>query len=241
MGGKCFNTERLNKDKYNNTLSLFRMALLEHSINIEDIPYFRNKDSFGDIDVITTSEQIGNLGDMWVEILTSTLDKYSSTKTIAKQGGGVKSFLFDGAQVDLIYVPERVYSRTYDMLSWNDLSGFVGILLRSIGIKLSNKKGICVNINKNTNYSLSHTVFIELDLPIDIALELCGLSVTRFRKGFDTLEEIFDYVTDSPLYEYGMFSFENGNNKHRQRNKARGTFKAMLEFCSRYKYSKKCN
>lgn len=236
MGGKLFNTERINREKYDYTLNLFKQAMAEHNITVTDIPFFRQKDSFGDIDVITTSEQVGKLGNNWLETLTETLNKYSETETTGKQGAGVKSFKFNNTQVDLIYVPDSVYERTYQMLSWNDLSGFVGIVMRKLGLKLSNKKGIGIKLSKFTNYEIEgDDNWLYFDLPLEVAINIVGLDYERFLKGFDTKEEIFDYVTSSPYYSYGLFSYENGNNKHRQRNKERGTFKEMLEYCETHK------
>lgn len=236
MGGKLFNVERIGVEKHDETLAMFKEAMAEHDITIEEVPYFRTKDSFGDIDVITTSEQVGKLGDNWLETLTNTLSKYSPTETSGKQGSGVKSFKFNGTQVDLIYVRASAYKRTMDMLSWNDLSGFVGIIMRRLGLRLSNKNGIGVKLSRYTSYEIEGDKnWVYYDLPLKVAIELVGLDYSRFEKGFDTKEEIFDYVTSSPYYEYSLFSYENGNNKHRQRNKDRGTFKEMLEYCEKNK------
>lgn len=236
MGGKLFNVDRIGIEEHDKTLALFKQAMSEHDITIEEVPYFRTKDSFGDIDVLTTSEQVGKLGTDWVETITDTLSKYSDTETSGKQGAGVKSFKFNNTQVDLIYVPESVYQRTKDMLSWNDLSGFVGVIMRRLGLRLSNKKGIGISLSRYTSYEIDDSKnWLYLDLPLKVAIEIAGLDYSRFEQGFDTKEEIFDYLTSSPYYEYGLFSYENGNNKHRQRNKNRGTFKEMLEYCEKHK------
>lgn len=243
MGGKLFKTERFDRNTYDQVLSCFTKALSELGVSITDIPFFRTKDSFGDIDVITTSEEINHIvceDKLWSDVVLEKLKEYDPQCRIATgQGSGIRSFKFMDTQVDLIYVPKRAYQRTYDMLSWNDLSGFVGILMRSVGMKLSNKDGIGIYLDRNTTYDFNNNEVMYIqNASLSDALQLVGLSVEQFNNGFDTKEEIFDYVTSSPLYEYGMFSYENGNNKHRQRNKERGTFKEMLEYCETNKDNK---
>ena len=71
------------------------------------------------------------------------------------------------------------------------------------------------------------------DIELESILEWLGMDLEKYKIGFDTKEEIFKFLTDSPYYFNGLFSYENGNNKHRQRNKYRPIFKDMLEFCSK--------
>lgn len=240
MGGKLFNTNRIDRTEYDRVLELAKKAFNSIGVTVEEIPFYRNKDSFGDIDVITTSEQIDSIfyseKYSWVETIIKALQEYSDSevKVSSNSHSGYKCFLFNGVQLDLMYYPENTYKRNKDMLSWNDLFGFVGIMCRYFGVKLSSKKGVGISLNKYSGYNLEiQGQYNYYDIELESVLEWLGMDLEKYKIGFDTKEEIFKFLTDSPYYFNGLFSYENGNNKHRQRNKDRPIFKDMLEFCSK--------
>jgi len=60
--------------------------------------------------------------------------------------------------------------------------------------------------------------------------EFLGFDYERYLKGFDTLEEIFDWVINSKYFNYEKFLMDNLNHIDRKRNKKRATYQKFLEY-----------
>ena len=61
-------------------------------------------------------------------------------------------------------------------------------------------------------------------------LNILGLNTTVYKNGFDTYQEMFDFVISSPYFDKNLFLFENLNNKNRVRDKKRKTYNMFLEY-----------
>jgi hypothetical protein len=62
------------------------------------------------------------------------------------------------------------------------------------------------------------------------AFEFLGLSYEKFEQGFNTVEDIFDYVIGSPYFQKEAFYFENLNAINKKRNKRRANYKLFIEY-----------
>jgi hypothetical protein len=57
-----------------------------------------------------------------------------------------------------------------------------------------------------------------------------GFDYDRYLKGFDTVEEIFDYVVNSKFFNADGFMMDSLNHTDRKRNKKRATYQGFLEY-----------
>jgi hypothetical protein len=60
--------------------------------------------------------------------------------------------------------------------------------------------------------------------------EFLGYDYERFQKGFDTLEEIFEYVINGQYFDHSIFLMENLNHIDRKRNKKRKSYQEFLKY-----------
>jgi hypothetical protein len=238
-------------EEFNNVSQYIINKFKEYNIVVVVPPFYRSKSSFGDIDLLTTNEQLAAFDKDWRDVIIESFandghsficaDKTDSEQIqeVRKKSGGlpkgITSFLFDNQyQVDIIYVPETSFQRTLDVLSWNDVAGMVGDMLRTIGMRFSSKHGVGVEIGlgKHTNVWMPENAnsIYWFDCGFDVALKLAGLSVEQYKHGFDTQEESFDYIIGSELYYSRCIDFTNGNYEKRKRQQKRTTFIKFLEY-----------
>jgi len=86
--------------------------------------------------------------------------------------------------------------------------------------------GLYLTVYLNSNRK--ENIFISDDN--NKIFEFLGFDYNRYLKGFDTLEEIFDYIIDSKYFDSEMFDLENLNQKDRKRNRKRKTYNQFIEY-----------
>ena len=64
----------------------------------------------------------------------------------------------------------------------------------------------------------------------DQALEFLGFDSSRFAQGFNTIDDILDYVASSKYFCKDFFLFENRNHDQRKRDVKRPTYTRALEY-----------
>lgn len=71
---------------------------------------------------------------------------------------------------------------------------------------------------------------ILVTLDHDRTLEFLGLDPVVFNKGFDTIQDIFKFVSSSPVYSPEWYKLENISSIGRIRDKKRDSYRQFLEF-----------
>lgn len=220
MGGNALKntpTRRYQKDEYFK-LSDTIMRLLGSIETVKEfrlIPAYRQKESFGDMDILYT----GHINS--VDVIK---DVFNPNEVV--RNGDCISFDFRALQIDLIHTSTLDYSLCY--FSYNDLGNLIGKLARKIGLKHGHA-GLYFPARFGDHY------LKELLLTTDHnrTLELLQLDVDQFHRGFDTLEDIFDFVMASPYYDHESYKLENLNHVARVRDKKRTTYSAFLDYCKK--------
>jgi hypothetical protein len=69
--------------------------------------------------------------------------------------------------------------------------------------------------------------------------EFIGLDYNRFIEGFDTLQEIFDFILTSKYFNPDKFKFENLTGIDRKRNAKRKTYHQFLEYINNKQFDNK--
>jgi hypothetical protein len=68
-------------------------------------------------------------------------------------------------------------------------------------------------------------------------MEFLGLDPERKYHGFDTLEEVYDWIISSKYYNTELFLLDNLTQSDRKRNKKRPTFNKFLEYVKDIPYT----
>lgn len=72
--------------------------------------------------------------------------------------------------------------------------------------------------------------FISDDIPL--IFKFLGFDYDIFDAGFDTLEEIFEYVINSEYFDPAIFLYENLDHTNRVRNKKRDSYRQFIQYIS---------
>lgn len=227
MGGhamKNYGVERLTKEQYDEVLSALTITLPYKTVAI---PSYRAKDSFGDCDLLTTA--------------TDEAFEKSLSKDFAllgkKKNGSVTSYAlkysnFPPFQFDLIKAREDSFKFHYNYLSYNDLGNLIGRVAAAFGFKFAHNglyllawydhKGeersvVRVKEEAKTNDHAEHRMEKLFISNFNEALEFLGFDSLRFAQGFDTVDDILDFVASSKYFCKDFFLFENRNHDQRKR------------------------
>lgn len=128
-------------------------------------------------------------------------------------------------QVDLIYVRDEEMDYALGYYCWNDCGNLMGVIAKHMGLKFGHK-GLSLPVNIGNRYG--GEVLISLDF--QKSLEFLGFSYERWAKGFDTMQEIFEYVSSSSRFDPALYLMVNRNHSARTKDKKRPTYTGFLEF-----------
>lgn len=183
-----------------------------------EIPSYSRKDTFGDLDILCTNIN-KDIFDKVLHLFDQP-DHYHNTNVL--------SFLYKNLQVDLISMKPEDYHTAFIYYSYNDLGNLIGKIFHKFGLKYGHR-GLVMPLRDEDNSSHKFSEIIISKNP-DKIFDFLGLSYSRFLYGFARLEDIFQFVVDSPYFDPDVFSFENMNNTARVRDKKRSTYNAFLEY-----------
>lgn len=233
MGGNVFKekTRRYNRDEYL-TLELEVMGILSESIftnyvnsinllsHLRPIMAYATKPSFGDMDILVNSEY---LLPNYIDII---VDAFKLDETEYHKNGNVLSIVYKQFQIDLIVTARRYFESSAEYFAFNDLGNLVGRLSKRIGIKYGHEGSIIVV--KDGDHVLGE---IFLTPKTSDLYKLLGLDFSVYQNGFDTLEDIFKFVSSSPYFNPDIYLLENRNSVSRVRDQKRKTYREFLEYC----------
>lgn len=255
MGGNALNkvnASRINLEQYNEVkkdLEVKFNSYLELEFTI-DVP---GKNDFGDIDMLymiknTINDTIENNDNdkKSFDIVKLIQNIYNPIEIV--QNGPVCSFAYYLSeenkyfQVDLIMVEDLLMSRFY--FSYGDLGGIIGRLTQHKSLTYGSKGlWVCPNqetINKilslkEINLQVNKDQIIKSIIPNIILTnkpekicEYLGLSWEDWLNGFNSKEEIFEWVILSPWFE--LDSFRALDYEHRHRVNSRPMYLEFLKY-----------
>lgn len=226
MGGnalKFYQTRRVDKTEYLELVKLVQDKLLNCFNNSGlVIPCFRNKTDFGDLDLILDSSV---LPENWLKILLKEFNIEKNTQWI--KNGNVVSIGVNNFQVDLIITPHKYVLSSLNYFSYNDLGNLLGRIFHKLGIKFGHK-GLSLIIRYNNSGHILKE--IELTQDYNIILDILGLSYDKFLKGFDNIEDIYDFVCESKYFDKEIYLLNNRDHTSRVRDKKRTTYNNFLKY-----------
>lgn len=236
MGGNALKntyTRRYDREEFDK-LSHELIGMLEKDFKRVAMPlFYKNKPSFGDADILISMEGCNyNMRDY--------ITAHFKPNEIF-HNGNCWSFDYKELQIDLITVSGEDFDSNYNYLSYNDLGNYIGKLAHGFGLKYGQEGLTYDHYFKGANIG---RILISKDY--DKIYEFLGLSYDRWKKGFDELEDIFKFISESPYFNWEYLQLENNNRVNRERDAKRKSYMAFLEYIEanckddnhRYEYQK---
>lgn len=226
MGGNALKnctTRRYSKQEYWKLVVdvLQKLGKLFPTSKQDNIIAYKNKSDFGDLDVLIESD---TLPSNWVEKLIETFNPKEWVRN-----GNVVSFEYEEFQIDLISTPRNEYYTSMKYFAYNDLGNLLGRISNSLGFKLGHD-GLSYTWKDGTYHFKTVVICTEWRVICDFL----GVSYGLYCKGFETLEDIFKFVVDSPFFCKDIYLLENRNNYARTRDRKRPTYNAFLKWIESY-------
>lgn len=219
---------RLTLSEFDRVQSAVISTLRELGIRSLTIPFIKSKTDFGDIDIIVIDERIDKMdNNTCLSIIHDNIDKFFCNDDLYIKNGDVVSILYEGKyQIDFIKVNADVAQYTQAYLSHNDLGNLLGRCIKRFNVTHA-MDGLFYDHYMNNK--AHRTRFLLSNDPHQV-LRILGLDIEKFKSGFNTYEEMFDYVMSSKYFNPELFKFENLNNRNRVRDRKRKVYNMFLDY-----------
>jgi hypothetical protein len=213
MGGhalKTVQTVRLKKDDFlkiqQKVIDIFKF----HEIIIDFIPYLRDKEDFGDLDVLWSNENNPEIN------MFEFIKKYfKPTETVVNSD--VISFDLDNFQIDIIKVSNIKFAKFY--FSYADFGSIIGKTVKKYNMSFGHN-GFFSNV-ETTSFLLTDNV-----------LEFCKFINIDFEiwKNIKTKDDLFQFIISSRFFNKENFKPNMFNYAYRKRIKQRPLYLEFLKF-----------
>jgi len=223
MGGNIWKDKsvRLPLKEYKQLLADVKNMLYEDVVldqnELQEIAFIKNKEDFGDLDLLLTTR---------FEHKNSLLKLLKNRQLLYSVNGDVVSFLYNNFQVDIIFINHESLDYAKNYFSWNDAGNLIGRMIKQLGFKHGHEGLYYVNRQSTTR--ILSTTLVSKDY-LD-SLRILKLDINKFLKGFDTKEDLFNWVISSPYFNPEIFKFENLNHTNRVRDRKRATYNSFLQY-----------
>ena len=222
MGGNALitvETRRYDRDEYFELEAevLLKLRAALPTCRVEAIEAYHTKPSFGDMDIIVENKNNAK------KILNRKLSEWKIKEIVKNRD--CWSIAYGDFQVDLIFMEEEYFSSTLNYFSFNDIGNLLGRVSRQYGFKLG---------HRGLNYVLMRKTSLLKDINVTNdymqALEFIGYDSERYKQGFETLEDMFEFVINNSHFDPDIFLLENRNYVARTRDSQRKNYSAFLKY-----------
>jgi len=179
--------------------------------------FYRNKQSFGDADLIVSTEGFN------YNVREYIIATFNPTEIF--HNGNCYSFDYKELQVDLITLAPEHFDSNEMYLSYNDLGNFIGRIAQGFGLKYGQEGLWYEHYFKGMNIGR-----ITISKDYREIYDFLGLSYETWEKGFDDLEDIFVYISTCKYFNWEMFQLSKLNKINRERNLKRKSYMSFLEW-----------
>lgn len=214
-------TRRYTREEFD-TVSAELLNILKNDVYNVAIPlFFKNKESFGDIDIICALPKMFNksMGDYITETFKPNEIFHN---------GNCWSFDYKEVQVDIITVaPEDFYTNQM-YLSYNDLGNFIGRLAQSFGLKYG-QEGLWYK----HKFKGSYIGVVPISKDYNKIYSFFDLDFSKWEEGFNELEDIFEFIYQSKYFNQDNFQLSQLNKINRDRNAKRKSYMSFLEWMAK--------
>ena len=222
-------------------ISILSARMLEAGLELlpRKVIAYREKADHGDIDLIVpdglrdllTPPQIAKLlSDHYgVEIPCAYHGQDEPDPTVIQKTSmislGVPLEEGGRVQVDLIWVKDHELGYAEGYYAWNDLGNLVGEIKKKMGLKFGHK-GLTMMVNMGNRYG--GEVMISQDFKATV--EFFGYDHARWARGFDNLQQIFEFAASSSLFDPDVYLHEFRNSNDRAKERKRSTYSGFLDY-----------
>lgn len=186
------------------------------------IPYYRNKQSFGDLDILVSSDCKTRKMDI-VRALHSVGPTFNNGNVLSLGIQLSNSRVF---QVDLISVPYTDLEIAEFYFSYNDLNLLTGRLAHKLGLKFG-FDGLVLKIRTESGHK---GLDINLSKDPRRIYNFLGYDYDRYLQGFNELQDVFEFVSSSKYFNPAVFDYSELNHINKTRNRKRETYRKFLEY-----------
>lgn len=222
MGGRALKntfTRRYERTEFEE-ISKELTEMLKKDFKRVGVPlFYKNKQSFDDIDILVSLEGHDSGTD-----LREYIQKQFKPNEIF-HNGNCWSFDYKELQIDIITCEEEHFDSNMMYLSYNDLGNFIGRLAHGFGLRYGQEGLWYEHQFKGSNIG---TIPISKDY--SKIFEFLDLSYERWEKGFDELVDIFRFIANSRFFNWKRFQLNELNKINRDRNKKRASYMTFLEW-----------
>lgn len=191
MGGNLFKVGRVDREEYFDILNSLRPTLDKHFGDRYRIPTaYRNKKDYGDVDIIVDAGVLINKPN-WKAELNSDLGVIETHSV-----RNVHSMLYRNFQTDIFLVGTNKLETCYNFMCYNILGNLIGRIYHKFNLRYG-EDGLHY-VLRGFNNHISKELLVSRDMK-DM-LTFVDLSYERWLRGFDTVEEIFEYIINSKYF-----------------------------------------
>lgn len=236
MGGKALKlayTERKSTEDY---LRLYNEIITvlnkELSADVHLVESYRNKQDHGDMDLLIKSSK--NLVEFNRELIEFVKVHFNPTEIFDNTEN--LSFDYKAFQIDFILVKEEYWELAKVFYNFDPSGNLMGKTAHKFGCKYGFEglyypyRYLDGRISKNITLSNDNRAIFDF----------LGYDYDWFLKGFETMEEIFDFATSSKYFDYTDFLMENLNHEDRKRNIKRASYQKFLTYMEDKKLTNIC-
>lgn len=197
---------------------------------VEVLPYYKNKASFGDIDLLVSKDAIQQYGyNSFHKFLRETLRSPEQTgdSQVYSFGYPSKDKFY---QVDLMMHNEDKFLGAKRYFAYNDLNVLINFLATS-NFDMTFKKDGLNRFIYGSNSKAKKLGEFTVDSDFYSSLEFLGLNSNKHKLGFYSLNDMFEFIYDSPYFDSEMFinKTQRGNRDEAQRL-LRKTYREFCEY-----------
>lgn len=236
MGGKALNkyevfTERKTTNEFHEIFAKIENKLI-HDLNIvcARVKCYHNKKTHGDLDILLKIDH--NFYNKNIDLKKYIKDIFNPTAI--HTNGSVISFDYNNFQIDFIPISESNWEIAQVYYSYDPLGNAMGKTFHKLNLSYG-WDGLKYKY-RNFNGRNSHDITISKN-PRKI-FEFGGYNYDRYLKGFETIEEIFDFIIDGNFFNANIFRMENLNHIDRKRNRKRKSYHEFIEYIDENKITK---
>lgn len=222
MGGNALNidTRRYNKKEYDAMAADLSLLLMHYKIKHFITKSYKDKEDFGDIDVLISSKSFESNNDMY-NFIVENFD----TKEISRNKS-VISFEYRDFQIDFIRMDQKYWETAKVYYSYNDLGNLMGRIAANMGFRYG-------HFGLRYQYNSIHggkTLKIDISRDPEKIFAFLGFNYALFESGFNSLEDIFKYVVFSKYFTTMIFQYSMLNHQNKTRNKKRVNYGKFLDY-----------
>ena len=175
----------MSREIYHEIVTTLQTTLCpEYYLYVEPPRCFKDKTSFGDVDLLVSSK-------------TKDIDFFQvfQSETV-KNNGSVISFDFRGYQIDLIKISQENIEFSHFFYDYGDMGMIFGMFMRNLKMKFA----VTALTLKLETYK------IVLSQDIADVLRFLDMDIEIWRKGFDYQNSLFQFITTSKYFRKSFFA-----------------------------------